>query len=129
LVDDKKKEEKKINSVSGQQINRPKGDYTDAKLKLLKKACLEQNQKALDTSMQIEKDKLELEKSKLKMQEALLAEYLVQESNQKKHEDEEKKGGQGQEPNESDARYWIRKYQSVGMEAQRRIEPTRCMVG
>ena len=89
---------------------------------------MEQNQKALDTSMQTEKDKLELEKSKLKIQEALLAKYLVQESNQKKHEDKEKNGGQGQDLNESNARYWIRKYQSAGMEEQRRIEPTRCMV-
>ena len=33
LVDDKKKVEKKTNSVLGQQINRSKGDYTDTKLK------------------------------------------------------------------------------------------------
>jgi hypothetical protein len=79
----------------------------------------------------MEKEKLEVEKSRLKMQEALLAAYLLHEGNWKEHkiDEEEKNEGQGRDPDESDARYWIRKYQSVGMEAQRRIEPTRCMVG
>jgi hypothetical protein len=113
LVDEKKKEEKKKDSVSGQQINRSQGDSTNEKLKPFEKAYLEQNQKALDTFMQMEKEKLEVEKSRLKMQEALLATYLLHEGNRKKHkkDEEEKNGGQGRDPDESDTRYWIKKYQ------------------
>ena len=49
LVDEKKKVEKKKDSLFGQQINRLQGFSTDAKLKPFEKAYLEQNQKVLDT--------------------------------------------------------------------------------
>jgi hypothetical protein len=113
LVDEKKKEEKKKDSISRQQINTSQGDSTNEKLKPFEKAYLEQNQKALNTFMQMEKEKLEVEKSRLKMQEALLAAYLLHEGNRKKHKEdkEEKNGGQGRDPDESDVRFWIRKYQ------------------
>ena len=39
------------------------------------------------------------------MQMALLGVYLLHEGNRKKHEEEEKNGGQGRDPNEFNARY------------------------
>jgi hypothetical protein len=74
-------------SISGKQINRPQRGSTDAKLRPFENAYWEQNQKVLDTFMQMEKDKLEVEKSRLKMQKALLAAYLLYEGNWKKHEE------------------------------------------
>jgi hypothetical protein len=43
----------------------------------------------------------------------MLAAYLLHEGNWKEHkiDEEEKNEGQGRDPDESDARYWIRKYQ------------------
>jgi hypothetical protein len=45
------------------------------------------------------------------MQKALFVAYLLHEGNWKKYEKEEKNRRQGRDPDESDARYWIRKYQ------------------
>jgi hypothetical protein len=57
LVDEKKKEDKKKDSISEPQINRFQGDSTYAKLKSFENTYLEQIQKALNIFMQMEKDK------------------------------------------------------------------------
>jgi len=58
LVDEMKKEDNPKDQVIGQQIKRPRGNFSDVKLKPFEKSFLEHNQKVLDTDFQIEKNKL-----------------------------------------------------------------------
>ena len=120
LVNEKKKEEKQEDGVTGQAINKPKKDFNDGTLKPFEKAYLEQNQKALDTLFKLEMDRMELDRGRQKLQEALIAaivetkekgKKLEDEDNsgsvkikkRKKPEDEDISGNEARDPDESDA--------------------------
>jgi hypothetical protein len=58
LVNEKIKEEKQKDGVTGQAINKSEKEFNDGTLKPFEKAYLEQNKKTLDTSFKLEMNRM-----------------------------------------------------------------------